>query len=380
VIVAGRLVLDEQIAPGRLDIEDGVIAGIELDDAEAEGPYIAPGFVDLHVHGWGGHDAMGDRAALDGMARGLLRHGVTSFLPTAVSAPLGDLVSFAARFRAWRLEGPADGARPLGFNLEGPFLAAARRGAHAAAHLRAPSDVPLADLEGLVGGLRIVTVAPELPGALELIRWLADRGVVVSLGHSDASYEQARAGHAAGARSTTHLFNAMSGLGHRTPGLAGAALTADGVTVELIADGQHVDRALWPLVFRQKPPGRVILVSDAAPLGGTGDGRGWLGGLEVEVAGDRCVLVDGGALAGSVTALDAAVANVVGAGIPLPDALAAASRAPLALLGIVDRGRLEVGQVADLVELDDALTVRRVARAGVWLDVPSSAHGVLRSG
>ena len=225
-----------------------------MDDRPAgadSGPYLAPGFVDVHVHGWGGHDAMGDLAALDGMARSLLRRGVTSFLPTAVTAPLPALAAFADRVRGWLPAAPADGAEPLGFNLEGPFLAMARRGAHDQAALRAPADVAGADLEPLLDGLRLITVAPELPGALELIGTLAGRGVATSLGHSAASVEEARAGYAAGAISTTHLFNAMSGIDHRTPGLALAALLDDAVFVELIADGVHVVPSLWPL---DRPP------------------------------------------------------------------------------------------------------------------------------
>lgn len=365
-VIAGRLVLDDRVAPGRLHIHDGVITAVELDDAETGGPLVAPGFVDVHVHGWGGHDATAGLAALDGMARALLRHGVTSFVPTAVSAPLADLAGFAAQVRSWMPVASADGARPLGFNLEGPFLAPARRGAHHPDALRSPAAVGSDALAPLVDGLRVMTIAPELAGALDRIGWLRDRGVAVSLGHTDATIDEARAGYAAGARTTTHLFNVMTGLDHRSPGLAAAALTDDAVFVELIADGHHVHPALWQIVFRQKPDGRVILVSDAAPLAGTGDGRGWLGGLEVEVRGDRCTLVDGGALAGSVTALDSAVARVVRAGIPLVEAVAAATRNPLALLGETDRGRLAPGQVADLVELDDALSVRRVARAGTW--------------
>ena len=225
------------------------------------------------------------------------------------------------------------------------------------AFLQAPADVPRSDLEPLVDGLRLVTVAPELPGAMELIRWLRERGAAVSLGHSAATVEEARAGYDAGATSTTHLFNAMRGLDHRAPGLALAALLDDAVYVELIADGIHVDRAVWPLITRLKPADRLLLVSDALALAGTGDGRGRIGGLEVEVAGDRVTLAGTTTLAGSVIALDTAVRNLVGVGRPLPAAVAAASRNPLALLGVTDRGRIAVGQRADLVELDDDLRV-----------------------
>ena len=342
--VAGRLVLDDRVEEGTITIEAGLIAAIELGrDRAPDGPFISPGFVDVHVHGWGGHDAMGGRAALDGMARRLLRRGVTSFLPTAVTAPLAALVDFAGSVRDWSPDAPDDGAEPLGFNLEGPFLARARRGAHDPAYLQVPAEVSRATLEPLLEGLRLVTIAPELPGATDLIGWLADRGVTTSIGHSHATLEQARAGYAAGARSTTHLFNAMTGVDHHAPGVAVAALLDDAVFVELIADGIHVDPGLWPLITRLKPVDRLLLVSDAVALAGMGDGRGRLGGLEVVVAGQHVTLAGTRTLAGSVLALDTAVANVVASGVPLPAAVAAASRNPLAMLGIVgpwpDRGR-----------------------------------------
>jgi N-acetylglucosamine-6-phosphate deacetylase len=367
--VTGRLVLDDRVTAGRLVIEDGAIVGVEADDdvRGASGPYVAPGFVDLHVHGGGGHDAMGGPTALDGMARHLIRRGVTSFLPTAVTTPIGELVRFADIVRDWLPGSPADGAAPLGFNLEGPFLSEARRGAHDRAALRSPADVPRAELEPLLDGLRIVTIAPELPGAAELIGWLREQGVTVSLGHSGATVAESRSGYAAGATSTTHLFNAMSGFDHRAPGLAVAALLDDDVFVELIADGLHVDRALWPLIIRLKPADRLLLVSDAIALAGVGDGRLRVGGLEVEVKGLRATLAGTTTLAGSVIGLDDAVSELVDSGLSLPSAVAAASRNPLALLGIVDRGRIGVGQRADLVELDADLRVRRVMRAGEWV-------------
>jgi N-acetylglucosamine-6-phosphate deacetylase len=368
--LTGLLILDDRVANGRIAVAQGRIATIELDEgADRVGPYLAPGFVDIHVHGWGGHDAMGDRAALDGMARRLLRHGVTSFLPTAVTAPLEELTAFAQRVRNWLPDAPADGAEPLGFNLEGPFLAEAKRGAHDQAHLRVPADIPRPALEPLVEGLRLLTIAPELPGALDLIHWLRQRDATISIGHSAATFDEAQAGYAAGATSTTHLFNAMSGSDHRAPGVAVAALLDDAVYVELIADGIHVHPAIWPLIARLKPPDRLLLVSDALAIAGMGDVRGRIGGLEVEVRGQRATLAGTSTLAGSVIALDTAVRNLVASGVPLPAAVAAAGHNPLAMLGISDRGRLAVGQRADLVELDPELRVLRVMRAGVWFEV-----------
>jgi N-acetylglucosamine-6-phosphate deacetylase len=363
-MVAGRLVFEDRVAAGRLSLEGGRIVHIELDPAEATGPYVCPGFVDVHCHGWGGYDAMGKTDDLDGMARALLRNGVTAFLPTAVTAPLATLVEFAERVRRWLPSAPPDGAGPLGYNLEGPYISPAKKGAQNPAYIQVAGEVEPAALEPLVEGLRIMTLAPETPGALDLIRLLSARGVVVSLGHSAATYEEALAGYRAGARSTTHLFNAMSGVDHHHPGLAVAALSKDDAYVELIADGFHVHRSLWPIIVRVKGPDRLVLVSDAIAVAGTGDGLSSLGGLEVEVRDGQCRLVDGGALAGSVIALDSAVRNLVDAGVPLPWAVAAASCNPLALIGVADRGRLAPGQQADLVELDDALQVRGVIRAG----------------
>jgi N-acetylglucosamine-6-phosphate deacetylase len=366
--VSGRLVLDDRVVAGRLRIEHDRIAEVTFDaGAPVAGPYIAPGYVDIHVHGWGGHDAMGGRAALDGMARALLRRGVTSFLPTAVTAPLAQLDEFATAVRSWLPLAPDDGAQPLGFNLEGPFLAAARRGAHDEAYLLAPAAAPRDTLESLLDDLRVITVAPELDGALDLIDRLSRRGVAVAVGHSAATVDEARAAYHAGARSTTHLFNAMSGVDHRAPGVALAALLDDEVYVELIADGIHVHTAVWPLIARLKPAERLLLVSDAISLAGMGDGRGRIGSLEVEVVGSRATLLGTSTLAGSVIALDEAVRQLVGSGLPLPAAVAAASRNPLTLLGIGDRGRIAPGQRADLVELDDELGVRRVMRAGAWV-------------
>lgn len=372
--VDGRLVLDDRVAAGRILIEDGLIVAVQLGGSSelrwsstTGGPFIAPGFVDVHVHGGGGHDAMGGGEALDGMARHLLRHGVTSFLPTAVTAPLPALVRFAGQVRAWLPVARSGGAEPLGFNLEGPFLAPARRGAHDPTYLQVPADVRRQDLEPLLDGLRLMTIAPELPGAVELIAWLRERGVATSMGHSAADLEQARAGFAAGGTSTTHLFNAMSGVDHHAPGLAVAALGDDSAYVELIADGEHVHPSLWPIITRTKPADRLILVSDAISMAGMGDGRAQIGGLEVEVVGQRVTLVGTTTLAGSVIALDTAVRNLVESGVPLPFAVAAASRNPLAMLVVTDRGRLDVGQRADLVELDEGLRVRRVMHAGRWI-------------
>jgi N-acetylglucosamine-6-phosphate deacetylase len=367
-IVSGRLVLDDGEVLGQLHVDEGRIAAIEPDGSVPADALVVPGLIDVHVHGWGGHDAMGGPAALSGMARALARRGVTSFLPTSVTATFERLTNFADSVRAWMPGAPADGAEPLGFNMEGPFLAEQKKGAHPAALLRHPEDLDDERLATFVEGLRVITIAPELRGAPELIARLAARGVRVSLGHSAANVAEARAGYAAGAVTTTHLFNAMVGVVHREPGLALEALLDDDVWVELIADTLHVDPDLWPLIWRLKPAERVLLVSDAIALAGSGVTRGMLGELEVRVDGDRVTLVEGGNLAGSVTALDLELRNVVRAGIPVVEAVRAAAANPASLLGLEDRGRLAAGLRADLVELDaDSLAVRRVMRSGEWV-------------
>ncbi|HYO42522.1 MAG TPA: N-acetylglucosamine-6-phosphate deacetylase [Candidatus Limnocylindrales bacterium] len=369
--VVGRLVLAAGVVPGRIAVEDGWIAGVIEDPSDAEaadGPLIAPGFIDVHVHGWGGHDATGDADALSGMARALLRQGVTSFLPTAPTLAESELPRFANRIRYWMPGAPDDGAEPLGFNLEGPFLAPARRGAHDAALLRTPEDLAPAVIDAVLAGLRIMTIAPELAGSLELIAQLAALGIVPSIGHSNATLEQARAGYAAGGRTTTHLFNAMTGVDHRLPGLAAAALADDAAYVELIADGNHVHPALWTIITRTKPADRLVLVSDALAMAGTGDGLGHVGGLEVEVRGGRATLAGTETLAGSVIALDTAVRNLVREGLPLHAAVAAASTNPATLLGELDRGLIAPGRLAHFVELTDDLRVRRVTRGEDWID------------
>ena len=366
--LGGRLVLDDGEVLGHLSVEDGRIAGVEADPSVDDGVIVVPGFIDVHVHGWGGHDAMGGTEALSGMARALAGRGVTSFLPTSVTASYAKLTEYAESVRRWMPDAPADGAAPLGFNMEGPFLAEAKKGAHPAHLLRDPADIDEATLATFIEGLRIITIAPELPGALELIKALAGRGVRVSLGHSAANAAEARAGYAAGAVSTTHLFNAMVGVIHREPGLALAALLDDDVWVELIGDTLHVDPDLWPLIWRMKPAQRVVLISDGISLAGSGQTRGMLGELEIRVDGDKATLVDGGNLAGSVSALDLELHNLVNHGVALADAVRAAAANPAGLLGLTDRGRLAVGLRADVVELDaKSFAVRRVMRGGEWI-------------
>lgn len=354
-----------------IEVVDGRIAGVldaRLGGAAARGAQqlpgdlvLAPGFVDIHVHGAGGANAMDGPDAIRQMARTLAARGVTSFLPTAVSAPLDRLAAFAGEVGWARDEADAEGASVLHANLEGPALDPGHAGAHAHSALVDPAAVVAAFTRDPAAweAVKVVTVAPERPGGLNLVRLLAARGIVASIGHSGASYAQALAAYDAGARSTTHLFNAMTGLTHRGPGLALAALLDPRPAVELIADGLHVDAAMWPLV-RRLAGGRVVLVSDALPDAGlAGDRTFRLGGLEVTVRGGRATLADG-TLAGSMILLADAVARYVAHGASLAETVGAASTRPARLVGARRKGRIARGADADLVALRPDGSVGRV--------------------
>ncbi|MBE3563867.1 MAG: N-acetylglucosamine-6-phosphate deacetylase [Hydrogenibacillus schlegelii] len=373
-------------------------------DARALGPDLVaiPGMIDLHVHGADGADVMdGTPEALRTIARALLREGTTAFCATTMSASEERLIralrNVAAFFDAASAsaasanfapdaaevggrtpdagrqadgrrfpsepEGDfeAPGAALLGVHLEGPFLHPARAGAQPVEALRAPSLAAFRRLNEAAGGrIRLITLAPELPGALELIPELVREGVVVSVGHTDADYETVAAAADRGARHVTHVFNAMRPLHHRAPGALGAALVDDRLTVELIADGVHVHPALFRLVFRAKGTEQVVLITDGIRAKGRPDGVYELGGREVTVRCGRATLSDG-TLAGSVLRMNEALKHLVNAGIPLAAAVRAATLNPARALGLDgERGALLPGRLADVVLLDASFAVRMV--------------------
>ena len=329
---------------------------------------VVPGFVDLHVHGGGGasFDTGTAEAAETVVATHLARGTTTMAASLVTDSP--DRTRGAARELALL----ARAGRLAGIHLEGPWLSPRRAGAHRRDLLTAPdaasTDALLAAGEGDV---RMVTIAPELPGGLDAVRRLADAGVVVAIGHTDASYDVVRAAIDAGASVGTHLFNAMPALHHRDPGPVGALLEAP-VDVEVVADGVHLHPAVLRAVFAAKP-GRCLLVTDAMAAAGVGDGDHRLGATAVEVRDGVARLADG-TLAGSTLTMDAAVRHAVRtAGLPLLDVAYAASTAPARAWGLGDVGALEAGRRADLVVLDEDLEVGRVMRAGAWLS-PSSTR------
>ena len=334
--------------PGTVLVDDGVIAAIEpATRSGVENPVLVPGFIDIQVNGIGPIDvARAAGADWDELDSRLLAQGVTTWCPTLVTAPLDRFAPPLERIAAAAARD--DGrVRPTiaGAHLEGPFLGGAP-GAHPPDLIRPPD---LDWLRALPDIVRVMTLAPEAPDAVHAIELLRERGVLVSLGHSTASYEQARAAIDAGAELVTHCFNGMGGLHHREPGLIGAALTDDRVAVSVITDLIHVHPAVVSLIFRAKTAVRVALVTDAVA---------WTG------HGDAPRLADGTLMGATVTA-DEAVRNAVQhAGIPLVDAVHAASTTPARLLGLHDRGRIEVGARADLVALGPDLTVQQTWVAG----------------
>lgn len=336
--------------------------------------WVVPGLIDLHVHGGGGGQFnTADPEEVAAVARFHARHGVTGLLATTVAAGGDELLGALAAIRAV-MDRRADGAVVLGAHLEGPFLSPRRAGAMDPSVFAVPDDRLLRRLLLAGGGcLTMMTVAPELPRALAMIGELVEAGVVVSLGHSDASYEQARAAVAAGARSATHVFNAMAPFHHRAPGVLGAVLELPEVSCELICDGVHVDPVVVRLLHRLKGAAGMHLVSDAIAAAGMPDGAGYrLGDTAVRVVGGRATRVDNGMLAGSTLTLDAAVGAAVRfLSIGVEEAVRLASANPARLLGLEDRkGAIAVGMDADLAVLDDGLRASGTVVAGEWVHGP----------
>jgi N-acetylglucosamine-6-phosphate deacetylase len=336
------------------------VAAVGLSSTDGRGRRIAvPGFVDLQVNGFGGVDFLDADAS--GYARAgdaLLETGVTAYVPTLITAPEDRLAAALHEIEIARVA--AHGPRILGAHLEGPFLSPARLGTHPRAARRDPDPALVRLLDA--GPVCLVTLAPELPGALELVELLRERGVTVSCGHSDATTAEANAAFDAGVRTVTHLFNAMRPLGHRDPGIVGAALARTDVVVQLIVDGIHLAPETTLLVWHAAA-GRVALVTDAIAAAGKSDGSYSLGEVSVDVR-DGVARREDGVLAGSVLTMIEAVRNLHLLGVPLEQAVDAATAVPARVLGLDDVGRIAVGGRADVVVLDDRLEIVRVLAAG----------------
>ncbi|HKW16632.1 MAG TPA: N-acetylglucosamine-6-phosphate deacetylase [Terriglobales bacterium] len=329
---------------------------------------IVPGFFDIHVHGGANCDVMGGSLAdLKRFEKFLAQHGVTSYYPTTVTAGL-DVTLTALEHLADAIEAKDVGqgrARALGVHLEGPFLSHTRRGMHPPENLLPPRVSTFEKLwQASRGHVRHMTIAPELDSAEELIVEATRRGVCISIGHSDATLEQARRGVAAGARHATHTFNAMRPLDHRDPGILGEVLTNNGLTAEVIADGIHVEPEIVDLLFRAKGIDNLVLVTDAISATGMPEGRYRLGTVEVDVKDGRCMR--DGKLAGSVLTMDQAVRNAMKfAHLTLQQASQAATANPAKVAGLPKKGVIEPGADADFVVLSPTAKVRATVIGGI---------------
>jgi len=362
-----------------VSIEDGRISRIEslnpADHERVQTTYnfpeatLVPAYVDIHIHGCAGHDVMeADPPALNAIGSYLSSRGVGAYFPTTVTSPkdetLRSLAGLATEIRR-RAETIDYGATPLGIHLEGPFLSHLKRGVHTDALLEAPA-VSLFDRfwQAAEGQIRLMTIAPELPGATELIAHATALGVRCSMGHSDARVCEAEAGFVAGARSATHTFNAMRAIDHREPGLAAYVLDKQSLFAEIICDGIHVDPLMVRLFLKAKDRDRVILVTDGMSATGMPDGTYMLGDMKVEVHDGRCT--SDGTLAGSVLTLDRGVQNLIDfTGASLSMAVAAASHNPSRLMGIDESwGSLEEGRAANITALSPSAEVMQTFLAG----------------
>lgn len=361
---------DGIVEDGWLTVQDGVIAVIGVGAAPGaaggtqrviQGAWVLPGFVDLHVHGGGGASFTTGRAEDAGRAAAFhLRHGTTTMLASLVTAPHVELLA------ACRSLAPLVADQTIaGIHLEGPYLSHIRCGAQDPRFLRHPNLEQFDELlEAANGTVRQITVAPELPQALELIRHAVAAGVVAAIGHTNATHAETIAGIDAGATLATHLCNAMPALHHRDAGPVLALLDDERVTVELINDEVHIHHALIHRLMKAVGPARVALITDAMAAAGRPDGTYRLGQRAVIVRDGAVRLVESGDLAGSVLTMDVAMANAVRRGTPMRAVVCAAATTPARVLGLADRGAIGISMRADIVVLDESLAVTHVLKAG----------------
>ncbi len=375
-VVAGRRVLH----PGWMTVDGRRIVGVGAGDPpridavvhDMAGRYVLPGFIDVHMHGGGGAQITTDDPAEILRAVAFHQtHGTTSTLASLVTDQLDRMVASVRTIAQIIRED--EGPSIIGVHLEGPFLNPAKRGSHHSEYLLAPNLPALRQLlDAGDGNVRVVTLAPELPGGMDLLREVVSAGVIAAVGHTDADYDQAKDAFASGARLATHLFNAMRHFHHRDPGPAGAALANEAVTCELINDGVHVHDEATRIAIQAAGPERIAFVTDATPAAGMTNGDFHLGPVPVYARDGKVTLADG-TLAGSTLTMDAAVRHAVQCvGIPIVDAAIAAATTPAALLGIADRtGSIHPGKDADLVILSGDLRVE------VVMSRASQVHGRL---
>lgn len=371
-LINGKVLLRDRMAEGLAILFDEKIEelvpvrDIDLADYEvidAKGHYVAPGLVDMHIHGYLGADVSdGDRAGIETMAKGIIENGVTAWCPTTMTVSKQEIETAFDTVRAVKDSGEYYGARILGVNSEGPFINPSKKGAQAEEHILRPDAEFIKKHRDVV---KLFTVAPEVDGALECISTVAEEtDVLVSMGHTNATFEEAQAGIAHGVHHTTHLFNAMTALSHRSPGVVGAALADDAVSTELIADTFHVSKGLFGLIAKIKGD-KLCLITDCIRAGGMPDGDYTLGGQPVHKDGIQCLMPDG-TIAGSVLKLNDAVYNLyTNSDLEMYEAVACASLNPAMALGEdKEIGSIAVGKRADFMIADDTLQVAMTILGG----------------
>lgn len=371
-IINGKIILPDRVAEGKALLFDEKIAEIadasavnadQYEVIDAAGMYVAPGLLDMHIHGYAGEDT--SDAKEDGllkMCQALAENGVTSWCPTTMTVSKAEILAAFDTVRKVKARTDCYGAKVLGVNCEGPFINPSKKGAQAEEHILRPDAKFILDNADIVS---VFTVAPEMDGGLECIREVFEDGrVLVSMGHTGATYEEAVAGIQAGVRHATHLFNAMTPLMHRNPGVVGAALSDDNVSCELIADTFHVNKGLFSLVAKVKKD-KLCLITDCMRAGGMPDGYYTLGGQPVKKTGIQCLLEDG-TIAASVLKLNEAVRNLYeNTELSIHEAVACASLNPAKALGVDDRiGSLEAGKCADIIIFDDQFNIQKTIIGG----------------
>ncbi|MFC0328589.1 N-acetylglucosamine-6-phosphate deacetylase [Paenibacillus sepulcri] len=361
-----RLTGSDEPTPGNVLIRDGQITAVDRDtgpggykadvEIDGNGQLLIPGMIDVHIHGADGFDMMdGTIRSVEAVSEACARTGCTSFLATSVSSSLESLFGMISSVS--RVKGRESGARIAGMHIEGPFLNVKRKGMQNEQFLRHPDlDEMKAILQNAGSLIRMVTLAPELPGGLEMVAFLKARGIIVSVAHSDATYEEAKQAFQSGASHVTHCFNGMRPIHHRDPGMIVAAFEENHVSVQAIVDDVHLHPAIVRMLYREKGADKMVLITDALQAMGMGDGTYLFGGHKVTVTQGVAKLEDG-TLASSTVTMNMALAKTVRAGIPLNDAVLMATETPANVLGLSRKGRIAPGMDADLVLLNEQFKV-----------------------